>query len=90
MTTMQRSVPEPTTNRRSSEVVIDARDLVVGYRKLREKIDLTALKDVDLTITRGEFIAIVGPSGCGKTTFINVVAGLVKPWKGTMESTARR
>lgn len=85
MTTMQRSVPDPTTNGRSSEVVIEAKGLVVGYRNLRKKVDLTALKDVDLSITRGEFIAIVGPSGCGKTTFINVVSGLVKPWEGTMK-----
>lgn len=66
------------------EVVIDSRDLVVGYRKLREKIELTALTGVNLRVRRGEFVAIVGPSGCGKTTFINVVAGLVKPWSGSM------
>ncbi|MFA9444260.1 ABC transporter ATP-binding protein [Egicoccus sp. AB-alg6-2] len=70
--------------RAPADVVIDARDLVVGYRKLREKIELTALTGVTLQIRRGEFIAIVGPSGCGKTTFINVVAGLVKPWSGSV------
>lgn len=73
-----------TSTHAKGDVVIDARDLVVGYRKLREKIELTALRDVTLQIRRGEFICIVGPSGCGKTTFINVVAGLVKPWQGTM------
>lgn len=66
------------------DVVIDAKDLVVGYRKLREKVELTALTGVNLQIHKGEFICIVGPSGCGKTTFINVVAGLVEPWKGSM------
>lgn len=65
--------------------VIRAKGLSVRYRKLREKTDLIALRDVDLEIGRGEFVAILGPSGCGKTTFINVVAGLVKPWKGTLE-----
>lgn len=83
------SMPSPladssTARSARGDVVIDARDLVVGYRKLREKIELTALRDVNLQIRRGEFICIVGPSGCGKTTFINVVAGLVKPWQGTM------
>ena len=83
------SMPSPATRSAAStgsrdDVVIDARELVVGYRKLREKIELTALRDVNLQIRRGEFICIVGPSGCGKTTFINVVAGLVKPWQGSM------
>jgi NitT/TauT family transport system ATP-binding protein len=89
MSTAPSSSTRPATGSRgasrSAEVVIDARDLVVGYRKLREKIELTALTGIDLQIRRGEFIAIVGPSGCGKTTFINVVAGLVKPWSGSME-----
>jgi NitT/TauT family transport system ATP-binding protein len=38
--------------------------------------DLHALQDIDLTVERGEFIALVGPSGCGKTTFLRIVAGL--------------
>lgn len=66
------------------DVVIESRDLVVGYRKVREKVELIALTDVDLDICQGEFVAIVGPSGCGKTTFINVIAGLVEPWGGSM------
>jgi len=71
------------------DVVIAASGLRVGYRKLREKVELVVLEDIDLEIRRGEFIAIVGPSGCGKTTFINVVAGLVEPWAGTMEIDGR-
>jgi len=38
--------------------------------------DLLALQDIELTVERGEFIAVVGPSGCGKTTFLRIVAGL--------------
>jgi NitT/TauT family transport system ATP-binding protein len=38
--------------------------------------DLEALRDIDLTINRGEFISVVGPSGCGKTTFLRIIAGL--------------
>jgi NitT/TauT family transport system ATP-binding protein len=66
------------------EPLIRAENLTVGYRKLREKVMLTALRDINLEIRAGEFVAIVGPSGCGKTTFINVVAGLVHPWEGAV------
>jgi len=38
--------------------------------------NLVALRDINLSIGRGEFISVVGPSGCGKTTFLRIVAGL--------------
>ena len=41
------------------------------------------LKDVDLSIERGEFVAIVGFSGAGKTTLINLISGLLRPDSGT-------
>lgn len=44
--------------------------------------DFTAVKGANLTIDRGEFIAIMGPSGCGKTTTLRMLAGLESPTEG--------
>lgn len=43
-----------------------------------------ALKDVDLTIRRGDFVSFIGPSGCGKTTFLRCIAGLETPTAGRL------
>jgi NitT/TauT family transport system ATP-binding protein len=65
--------------------VIVSKGLTVGYELHRERKKLTALRDISLTVNRGEFVVLVGPSGCGKTTFINAIAGLVEPWEGSIE-----
>ena len=65
--------------------VIVSEGLTVGYMLHRERKKLTALRDISLSINRGEFVVLVGPSGCGKTTFINAIAGLVQPWEGTIK-----
>ncbi|HKN96130.1 MAG TPA: ABC transporter ATP-binding protein [Pseudonocardiaceae bacterium] len=44
----------------------------------------TALDGLDLTITGGEFVALLGPSGCGKSTALNLLAGLLAPTSGTI------
>jgi len=46
--------------------------------------DFVALKDIDLTIARGEFTALIGHSGCGKSTLLNLVAGLIRPTTGLL------
>jgi NitT/TauT family transport system ATP-binding protein len=43
---------------------------------------MTAMKDFNLTVMPGEFVAVVGPTGCGKSTTLNLVTGLVKPSAG--------
>jgi NitT/TauT family transport system ATP-binding protein len=43
---------------------------------------MTAMKDFNMTVMPGEFVAVVGPTGCGKSTTLNLVTGLVKPSGG--------
>lgn len=42
----------------------------------------TVLKDIDLSIQKGEFVSILGPSGCGKSTLLSMIAGLVDSTSG--------
>src|SRR6478736_5875038 len=43
---------------------------------------LTALNDINLTLQKGECVALVGPNGCGKTTLIKSILGMVVPTHG--------
>src|SRR3990172_14745 len=52
------------------------------YRQ--DSIAVTALKDVDLEIAAGEFVALVGPSGSGKSTLLNMLGGLDRPTSGRL------
>ncbi len=50
---------------------------------------LAANKDVDLTVYRGEILAILGENGCGKTTLMNMIAGIYYPDSGTISVDGR-
>jgi ABC-2 type transport system ATP-binding protein len=61
-------------------------DAIVSVSRLNKTYasGFQALRDVDLTIRRGEIFALLGPNGAGKTTLIGIICGLVKPTSGTI------
>jgi len=63
-----------------SQQVIFTEDLTKTYSA--NDVPVYALRGINLTITAGEFTAIVGPSGSGKTTFLNIISGLDQPTEG--------
>ena len=65
-----------------AEPVIVARDLNLVFQTNDGPVH--ALKDVNLTINRGDFVSFIGPSGCGKTTFLRAIAALEHPTGGVL------
>jgi branched-chain amino acid transport system ATP-binding protein len=59
--------------------LLEVRDLVAGYGSTK------VLKGISLTVEPGEAVAVLGANGAGKSTLMNTIAGLVRPWQGTIE-----
>src|SRR4030095_10680498 len=57
---------------------------------VRGKQEVVVLRDLDLQIEAGDFIALMGPSGSGKTTLLNLIGGLDQPTSGTINVAGRQ
>jgi putative ABC transport system ATP-binding protein len=67
--------------------MIEIRDLKKTYRS--GDVDVHALRGVNLSVAKGEFLSVVGPSGSGKSTLFNILGGLTPPTSGTVHIDGR-
>jgi NitT/TauT family transport system ATP-binding protein len=66
------------------QVVLSSRHVSKTYPR-RDVAGTSALADISLQATQGEFVALLGPSGCGKTTVLKICTGLIKPTSGIVD-----
>lgn len=67
--------------------MIRCKAITKSYRKGPNLV--TPLHELDLTVARAEFLALMGPSGSGKTTLLNLISGIDSPTGGTLEIDGR-
>jgi putative ABC transport system ATP-binding protein len=63
--------------------IVDVKNVYKAYR--RENMEIPVLEDITLSIPEGEFVALMGPSGSGKTTLLNLIAGIDRPTRGSIQ-----
>jgi putative ABC transport system ATP-binding protein len=68
--------------------VVETRGL--GKVHGHDETTVSALREVDLTVAPGEFVAVTGPSGCGKSTLLNLIGGLDSPTTGEIRLRGER
>jgi putative ABC transport system ATP-binding protein len=63
-----------------SEAIVSLRGVTKSYTRGKQKVEV--LQKLDLSIAKGDFLALMGPSGSGKTTLLNLIGGLDHPSAG--------
>ncbi|MFG1293279.1 ABC transporter ATP-binding protein [Xanthobacter versatilis] len=67
----------------AAESLLEARITGKTYRR-PDGVAMEAVRDLSLTLARGEFVCLIGPSGCGKTTTLRILCGLDRDFEGTL------
>ena len=70
----------PLARERALEPILKTEDLWKVYRS--GKVEVPALRGVNMEVFPGEFVSIMGPSGCGKSTMLHVIGGLAQATRG--------
>lgn len=76
-------IPTVSIAKDKDETIVEFKNVSLEYDYQGDRIH--ALDGIDLTVKRGEFVAVAGPSGCGKTTLLKLIAGLILPTEGSVE-----
>jgi len=71
-----------------SEALVQVRRVSKSYVRGKQKVEV--LKNLDLSVQRGDFVALMGPSGSGKTTLLNLIGGLDQPSSGEVIVSGQR
>ena len=81
------SLPRPLTARKDAAAAsgagVELHQVSLAYPSPRAK-SAAGVHGIDLTVAKGEIVALLGPSGCGKTTTLRLIAGLERPDAGTV------
>ncbi|MFF4600711.1 ABC transporter ATP-binding protein [Amycolatopsis sp. NPDC001319] len=78
-----RAAAQPDPDARSADPYVEVRDLTLQYWS-KDSTYVEALRDVNMSIAPGEFIAVLGPSGCGKSSLLRVLCGLATQTSGAL------
>ena len=69
------------------KIMLTVNDLTKSFGSGSNRLDV--LKGVDMSITKGEMVALMGPSGCGKSTLLNIIGGLLSADSGDIDLEGR-